>query len=119
MPKLGPTQKFDVLMPSGINMAHFYREGVALSPDGTRLTFVAKAGLGTSAKEQKKSQLFIRGIDQWDAVPLPGTKGAIQPFFSPDNQWLRFVSHLAQKTVIMKMPLSGGSPIPVTESNRV
>jgi Tol biopolymer transport system component len=99
-------------------MAHGYREGVALSADGTRIAFVAKTGLGTSADEQANSELFIRGVDEWDAVPLSGTKGAVNPFFSPDGQWLGFVSRVpSEKTQIMKVPLSGGAPVTIAETN--
>src|SRR5262249_5935177 len=95
-------QRFEISLLTGKNIAHGSREGVAMSPDGTRIAFVAKAGLGTSADEQANSELFIRGIDEWHAVPLPGTKGAVNPFFSPDGQWLGFVSRMpSQKTQIM------------------
>jgi serine/threonine-protein kinase len=114
------TERFDVSLPPDMNMAHFYREGLALSPDGTRLAFVAKSGVGTASDEQANSQLYIRGVDEWDAVPMPGTKGAISPFFSPDGQSLGFVLRVSpQKTQIMKLPLSGGLPIQIAEGSNI
>jgi hypothetical protein len=55
---------------------------VALSPDGTRLAYVARQG-GTQ-------QLYLRAMDSLEAKPIPGTDGAVNPFFSPDGLWLGF-----------------------------
>ena len=49
---------------------------VAISPDGARLVYAS----GSPAR------LFIRRLDQPEAVELPGTQGARAPFFSPDSQ---------------------------------
>ncbi|MFC1652565.1 protein kinase [Planctomycetota bacterium] len=58
--------------------------GMALSPDGLLLVYVASAGPGTK-------QLFLRRLDQLDdAQPINETEGAFDPFFSPDSQWIGF-----------------------------
>jgi len=49
---------------------------VAISPDGTKLAFVA-SGIGTSA------QLWVRPLDSTAAQPLAGTEDAVSPFWSP------------------------------------
>jgi serine/threonine-protein kinase len=51
-----------------------------LSPDGTQLVYVSH------------SKLFTRRLDQVSATELPGTEGALAPFFSPDGQWVAFFS---------------------------
>ena len=56
---------------------------LSLSPDGQVLVFVAQKPGGTL-------QLYMRRLDQLEAVPLPGTDGAHSPFFSPDGQWVAF-----------------------------
>lgn len=38
-------------------------------------------------------------MDQVDAVPLPGTDGAVDPFFSPHGQWIGFGTESALKKV--------------------
>lgn len=55
----------------------------AISPDGTRLAFPAHGPDG-------KTQLAMRLLDQPQAMLLPGTEGANDPFFSPDGQWIGF-----------------------------
>jgi DNA-binding winged helix-turn-helix (wHTH) protein/Tol biopolymer transport system component len=68
-----------------------------ISPDGTRLVFPAKAADG-------REQLAMRRLDQSTATMLAGTEGAVDPFFSPDGQWIGFFA--GQK--LKKIPLLGG-----------
>ena len=78
--------------------------GVAVSPDGTRLVFVATGGAG-------KSQLWMRALDSFDALPLTGTEGAIMPFWSPDSRWIGFFAG----NKLMKIQSAGGSPQWITD----
>ena len=65
---------------------------VILSPDGTRLVYLALAGSG-------KHQLFTRKLDQEQATPLAGTEGANMAFFSPDGQSVGFFAGKKLKTI--------------------
>jgi Tol biopolymer transport system component len=56
---------------------------MALSPDGTKLAFVATATGGSP-------QLWVRPLDSTAAQPLAGTEDAAYPFWSPDNRSLGF-----------------------------
>ena len=49
---------------------------LALSPDGTRLAYVAQ--------ERTGRRLHLRSLDRFDSTSLPGTEDAWMPFFSPD-----------------------------------
>ncbi len=69
---------------------------VAISPDGTHLAYVATQG-GTQ-------QLYVRAMDNLEAKPILGTVGAVNPFFSPDGQWLGFFADRKLK----KVSVSGG-----------
>ena len=97
--------RFNILPPPG---QHFLGQEsgtagtptVAISPDGTNIAYVA-IGSGNS------TQLYLRPIDSLEAKPIPDTGGAIAPFFSPDGEWLGFVS----RGPIMKVPLSGGAAV--------
>ena len=55
---------------------------IALSPDGTQLAYVARQG--------GDQQLYLRPLGGLEARVIPGSAGAIQPFFSPDGRWLGF-----------------------------
>jgi Tol biopolymer transport system component len=55
---------------------------VAISPDGTHLAYVARQG--------DSQQLYLRAMNSLETRSLPGTEGGVNPFFSPDGQWLGF-----------------------------
>ena len=55
---------------------------LAISPDGTRLVFVAE--------DLQGGQLYVRPLDSLQATPIPGTRGAISAFFSPGGDWVGF-----------------------------
>ncbi|MGI8743243.1 MAG: winged helix-turn-helix domain-containing protein [Bryobacteraceae bacterium] len=71
-----------------------------ISPDGTRFVFPAKAADGSK-------QLAMRRLDQSIVTILAGTEGAVDPFFSPDGQWIGFFA--GQK--LKKIPLQGGEVV--------
>jgi serine/threonine-protein kinase len=70
---------------------------IALSRDGSRLVFV-----GSPAG--KTTQLYLRQLDQQTSTPIPGTENAVQPFFSPDGEWVGFFADGKMR----KVPLGGG-----------
>src|SRR5688572_6822849 len=76
----------------------------SLSPDGRRIIYVAGA--------PGSYRLFLRAIDQFEAVPVPGTDGAHAPFFSPDGNSIGFFV----KTRLMVMALPNGQPIDLAEA---
>src|SRR6516164_5937294 len=87
-----------VTLPPGDRLAVGNTPVVALSPDGSRLVYVASHGGST--------QLYLRSIGRFEAAPIPGTEGAESPFFSPDGQSVGFFAEGKLKTV----SLSGGAP---------
>jgi len=92
-----PVSRTVITLPPGQRLAGLDQTAVALSPDGTHLVYVAIQG-GTQ-------QLYLRPMDSLESRPLPGTEGAVDPFFSPDGQWLGFFAGNKLK----KVSLSGGS----------
>lgn len=74
---------------------------VAVSPDGAYLAYVGAAREG--------AQLFLRPMDRLEARPIPHTRAARLPFFSPDGEWLGFVIG----NTIRKVRLTGGPAITV------
>jgi serine/threonine-protein kinase len=77
---------------------------LAISPDGTRLVYVASVS-GSPRK------LLIRKLDQPRAVELAGTQGASVPFFSPDGRWVGFFDGKR----VNRISVDGGAAVPLTE----
>ncbi len=75
---------------------------VILSPDGTRLVYIASVAGGAPS-------LFIRRFDQPMGTQLPGTQNAQSPFFSPDGQWVGFTSN----GKLGKISVEGGAVVPL------
>ena len=83
-------------VPSPQGMSVFGPGSMALSPDGTML---ALAAFDTS-----DSRLWIRPLDSLVPRGLPGTEGALFPFWSPDSRMLGFFAGGKLK----KVPARGG-----------
>jgi hypothetical protein len=87
----------DVALPVGSEVAR----DVILSPDGTRLVY--RSGNPVS--------LFTRRLDQPKATELPGTENAVNPFFSPDGQWVGFFAG----NKLEKISVEGGAAVPLAD----
>jgi serine/threonine-protein kinase len=108
--------RFEYELPDGQILVHSFRHGLDLSSDGTRLAFVANtlssantfvSALGAAST----TRIYVRNIDQWDAVAVPGTEGGQNPFFSPDGKWLGFL----QQGQLKRVELGGGSPVALND----
>lgn len=84
----------DIVTPPTASTANF-----ALSPDGTKVVFVASG-------EDSGSQLWLRSLASPVAQPLTGTEGALTPFWSPDSHSIAFLTDSALK----RIDLGGGDP---------
>jgi eukaryotic-like serine/threonine-protein kinase len=60
----------------------WYEPGLAVSPDGRQLAFVARTA--------GKSQIWLRPLNAVESRPLSGTENGSQPFWSPDGRYLGF-----------------------------
>ena len=79
---------------------------LALSPDGSRLVYVA-------GSTPETAQLYVRSISELESTLLSGTEGAHQPFFSPDGEWVAFFADSRLK----KVSIHGGASIPLCEAS--
>src|SRR5262249_34308331 len=79
---------------------------IAISPDARDIVYSDDTG--------STKMLFRRAIDQFEARPIAGTEGGVQPFFSPDGKWIGFFAR--QK--LWKIPLSGGQPTQLAKAAR-
>jgi Tol biopolymer transport system component len=78
----------------------------ALSPDGSRLVYVADLA-------DNRTHLFLRLMNQFEVRPIPGTDGASSPFFSPDGQSVGFFIDEKLKVV----SLQGGEPMTICDAS--
>ena len=100
---LKPMVRLDVDLGSDVSLQTANgSSNVILSPDGTRLVYIASVAGGAPS-------LFIRRLDQAKGTQLPGTQGAQAPFFSPDGQWVGFTAN----GKLGKISVEGGAVVPL------
>jgi serine/threonine protein kinase len=71
----------------------------AISPDGSRIVYV------------DSGHLRIRDLGQLESRELPGTEGALFPFWSPDSTWVGF----SRGKELWKISVTGGPPMRICE----
>ncbi len=75
-----------------------------ISPDGRYLVFSAYGSGG--------AQLYLRSLDSTSPQALPGTEGAMFPFWSPDSRSVAFFTDDKLK----RIEVSGGTPVTICGS---
>jgi serine/threonine protein kinase len=94
-PEPKPLVRLDVDLGSDVSLGSQGGSDVILSPDGNRLVYISH------------NRLFTRRLDQPKASELPGTDGALAPFFSPDGQWVAF----SAGGKLRKISVEGGAAV--------
>ena len=91
--------QFEVAAPPDhtFDAGNIYR--YAISPDGSKLAFIAISADG-------KRSLWLRPLDAATATRLPGTEGAVGPFWDPASRWIAF----AANGKVQKIDIRGGQP---------
>ena len=84
-----PVLRTSLLPPPG---SSFLPYNFAISPDGSRVSFVAIGPNG-------KTSLWVRGLASSNAQQLTGTEAATFPFWSPDSLHIGFFAQGRLKTV--------------------
>ena len=100
-PPVLPTH-LTVVPPAGVQVGR----GVTLSSDGRTLAFV-----GTS---DGMAQIYLRSLDQREAVPLRGSQGTLPLGFSPDGHEL-LVADVGRNPTVKRIPLTGGPATEITQ----
>ncbi len=75
-----------------------------ISPDGRYIVFSAYGSSG--------AQLYLRALDSTSSQILPGTEGAMFPFWSPDSRSIAFFTDDKLK----RIEVSGGTPVTICGS---
>lgn len=94
---LGPL-RFELVEPPA---AKFSTSGgaFAMSPDGRHFPFVATESDG-------EDRIWLRNLGSLRSIPLPGTEGASQPFWSADSRMIAFYAG----GFLRKVSLGGSAP---------
>jgi serine/threonine protein kinase/Tol biopolymer transport system component len=90
----GLTQ-FTISLPPGVVLD----SAPVVSPDSRQIAFAGKRETG--------SQLFVRALGGREAVAVPGTTGAMQPFWAPDSTSIGFFA----RGQLWKVAWQGGAPV--------
>ena len=100
-PRPSPVVRSYILPPPGTEFVTMVPSSgpAVLSPDGTRLAFIARDDKG-------KILLYVRALTSLTAQPLTGTEDAMYPFWSPDSREIAFFAGGKVK----KVNAGGGPP---------
>jgi eukaryotic-like serine/threonine-protein kinase len=111
-PSTASVMRFPLVLPDGQRLLTAVASHVvAISPDGTRLVYLANA------------QLFLRSMSEMEARPIAGVaatdsvQAIAEPFFSPDGQWVGFYSRA--DATLKKIAVTGGTPITLCKTDSV
>jgi Tol biopolymer transport system component len=83
-----------------------FDQNVVLSPDGTRLAYVARGSGG-------QTRLHVRRLDQDKAMELAGTEGVVSAAFSPDSNSLAFLTGNS----VYRISVQGGAAIRLSDGD--
>jgi serine/threonine protein kinase/Tol biopolymer transport system component len=105
-PQLAQPLRLSAELGANVSLRYGSGDALAVSPDGTMMAFTA---VGVEGGEPS---LFVRRLNQLQAMPFPGTETARSPFFSPDGQWVAFFADRKLK----KISVAGGAAVTLCDT---
>jgi eukaryotic-like serine/threonine-protein kinase len=98
--------RFSELPPPGGSFVYsFEAPFLTLSPDGSRIAYIATAPEGGPA-------LWTRALDASEPRMLPGTEGVSSTFWAPDSRSLAFFTWRGK---LKRIQLGEGTPVPICD----
>ena len=91
--------RFPIPLAADQAFGNHTRIAVAISPDGSQVVYATN------------NSLWLRPVDQLQAIQVPGTDEGRGPFFSPDGQSIGFWA----PTQLKKVSVSGGAPVTLAD----
>ncbi|MCU0248400.1 MAG: serine/threonine-protein kinase [Bryobacter sp.] len=103
-----PVAQLELNAPAGTTLGPGIHWRYAVSPDGSKLAFVAISPEG-------RRQLYLRNLDQPESRLVPGSEDSGAPFWAPDSRWLAFSS----RTRLIKLDTQSGQVTPICPINGI
>lgn len=100
-----PEMRFPLALPGGWKLGDADTPLVAISRDGRRRAVGA-------VHEDGRQALLLGEMGEVEWRALPGTAGAVSPFFSPDGEWIGYFG----EGNLMRVAVAGGPPLTVVAS---
>jgi serine/threonine protein kinase len=108
VPSTASVMRTSILLPPDKRLASEAADyPLAISPDGSRMAYVAEDKAGT--------QLYVRELSDLEPKAVAGTVGARHPFFSPDGRWVGFFTDGA----LQRVSVAGGAPLRISNISGV
>jgi Tol biopolymer transport system component len=100
--------RFSIPLPAEPSYPANNLSTIAVSPDGQQIAYVAGGGI------------LLRNIGEREEHAVRGTAepNVVTPVFSPDGQWLAYVQVDKVPVAVKRIPISGGTPVPIHEAER-
>ncbi len=108
-PADGRLVSLSVALPEGTRLERetpTQTQQIAISPDGRRVAFFARAG--------DLRKLFVRDLSRTEAQPIADVPDGADVFFSPDGEWIGF----SADGKLRKIAVGGGTPVPLTSAGQ-
>lgn len=92
---------------------------IQLSPNHESILFVAKDSKMTDEQGVSLSRIYLSSVSKKTAIPFSalGVSSTL-PRWSPDGQWIAFLSNREGKTNLYLIRSDGGEAIPLTKTKR-
>ena len=92
--------RYTIELPDSAAVTDAVGSPISYAPDGSVFAYSSRLGL------------MLRYTDRLEALPVPGGRRGMGPFFSPDGRWLAFLDGAR----LVKVPLAGGAPVTICDS---
>ena len=103
----GRLARFVITTPADAPLRSSNQLGVAISPDGSRIVY-------RTARDEEGSatgRMYVRAVDQVEAVPLRGADAVIGGAFSLDGLWIAYRDSRAN--ALKRIPAAGGLAVTI------
>ena len=103
----GRPARFVITTPPDAPFRSGTQPAVTISPDGSRVVYRGARDVDPIVT----GRLYVRALDRFEAVPLPGSDGVLSAAFSRDSKWI--VYHDVHDGVLKRVSVLGGSPVTI------